>query len=299
LVLGELILSQSNSTFERDRTLYTNLPYSVVVEDAYHHLRLRSLDGIHSTNISDIGVPKANGSGTNGSSINGSDTNGTATNGISTNGNATNGNTTNGNGHHTNGTHKPISPLPKLLIWSSADQEGIKRLLQTYTSYFTSSLPTDSNSKYAETYLSRLAYTLEHHRSSLLWKSHTIVKSLTDLLELEKLTAPPVKHLSDPSVAFVFTGQGAQWARMGVELLAFPTFRESLEEAETYMKGLGSEWSLIEELEKSQEESRINRAALSQPLCTALQVAVVDLLTEVEVRPVAVVGHSSGEIAAG
>lgn len=86
---------------------------------------------------------------------------------------------------------------------------------------------------------------------------------------------------------------------MGVELLAFPTFRESLEEAETYMKGLGSEWSLIEELEKSQEESRINRAALSQPLCTALQVAVVDLLTEVEVRPVAVVGHSSGEIAAG
>jgi acyl transferase domain-containing protein len=238
--------------------------------------------------------------GTNGTTTNGHTTNGSDTNDTSTNGTSTNGITTNGNSSHTNGNgiHKPTStsPTPKLLIWSSADQEGINRLLQSHTSYFNShNIPT----KDSETYLEQLAYTLQHHRSSLLWKSHTIVKSLADLQDLEKLTAPAIKQLSDPSVAFVFTGQGAQWARMGIELLAFPTFRTSLEEAEAYMRGLGSEWSLIEELEKAGPESRINRAALSQPLCTALQVAVVDLLTEVGVRPVAVVGHSSGEIAAG
>jgi hypothetical protein len=239
-----------------------------------------------------------NGTATNGTTINGHATNGSDTNGTVTNGTSTNGIPTNGNSSHTNGNgvHEPSSPTPKLLIWSSADQEGINRLLETHASYF-SNLPTEDKDE--EKYLERLAYTLQHHRSSLLWKSHIIVKSLSDLQDLEKLTAPAVKQLSDPSVAFVFTGQGAQWARMGVELLAFPTFRTSLEEAETYMWGLGSEWSLIEELGKDGLESRINRAALSQPLCTALQVAVVDLLTEVGVRPVAVVGHSSGEIAAG
>ena len=37
---------------------------------------------------------------------------------------------------------------------------------------------------------------------------------------------------------------------------------------------------------------------LSQPLCTALQIAVVDLLESFDVVPSIVVGHSSGEIAA-
>ena len=37
---------------------------------------------------------------------------------------------------------------------------------------------------------------------------------------------------------------------------------------------------------------------LSQPLCTALQIALVDLLKDFNIVPSTVVGHSSGEIAA-
>jgi len=44
--------------------------------------------------------------------------------------------------------------------------------------------------------------------------------------------------------------------------------------------------------------SRVNDPELSQPLCTALQIALVDTLEAWNVRPVAVAGHSSGEIAA-
>lgn len=44
--------------------------------------------------------------------------------------------------------------------------------------------------------------------------------------------------------------------------------------------------------------SRINQAELSQPCCTAIQVALVQLLKQYGVRPDMVVGHSSGEIAA-
>ena len=55
---------------------------------------------------------------------------------------------------------------------------------------------------------------------------------------------------------------------------------------------------MTDELGRSEKESQINRTAYSQPICTAVQVALIDLLQEWNLRPAAVVGHSSGEIAA-
>ena len=55
---------------------------------------------------------------------------------------------------------------------------------------------------------------------------------------------------------------------------------------------------MVEELCRDQKTSNINQAVYSQPICTALQVALVDLLDDWNIKPVAVVGHSSGEIAA-
>ena len=54
----------------------------------------------------------------------------------------------------------------------------------------------------------------------------------------------------------------------------------------------------LETLFSCDDRVKLSRAELSQPLCTALQIAVVDLLASWGVTPSAVVGHSSGEIAA-
>ena len=54
----------------------------------------------------------------------------------------------------------------------------------------------------------------------------------------------------------------------------------------------------LEMLFSSVDRTKLSRAELSQPLCTALQIAIVDLLAFWGVTPSAVVGHSSGEIAA-
>lgn len=56
----------------------------------------------------------------------------------------------------------------------------------------------------------------------------------------------------------------------------------------------------IEELEGCNDETlnRINQAELSQPLTTALQIALFRHLDRLGIRPAAIVGHSSGEIAA-
>ena len=51
-------------------------------------------------------------------------------------------------------------------------------------------------------------------------------------------------------------------------------------------------------LRRRPEESKIHDAQMSQPLVTAIQIALVNLLASWNIIPGAVVGHSSGEIAA-
>jgi acyl transferase domain-containing protein len=55
---------------------------------------------------------------------------------------------------------------------------------------------------------------------------------------------------------------------------------------------------IIDELRRPKDESRIDKAEICQPLCTAIQIVIVNLLRSWGLPPVAVVGHSSGEVAA-
>lgn len=51
-------------------------------------------------------------------------------------------------------------------------------------------------------------------------------------------------------------------------------------------------------LSNSDDKSLLAKAEFSQPLCTALQIGLVDLLASWNIYPSAVIGHSSGELAA-
>jgi len=55
---------------------------------------------------------------------------------------------------------------------------------------------------------------------------------------------------------------------------------------------------ILDELSRDANESQVGLAFLSQPLCTAIQLALVELLASWDIKPIAVTGHSSGEIAA-
>lgn len=54
----------------------------------------------------------------------------------------------------------------------------------------------------------------------------------------------------------------------------------------------------IDELIRAEDVSNVNNPAYAQPMCTALQVALVELFSSWNIFPTAVAGHSSGEIAA-
>lgn len=106
-----------------------------------------------------------------------------------------------------------------------------------------------------------------------------------------------------PQILGVFTGQGAQWAQMGVDLITTsPAARRIMATLQEALDRLPAsdrpEWSIVEELSKDTASTRIMTAALSQPLCTAIQIVQVDLFRATGLGFSAVVGHSSGEIAA-
>ncbi|KAE8313121.1 acyl transferase domain-containing protein [Aspergillus transmontanensis] len=104
-----------------------------------------------------------------------------------------------------------------------------------------------------------------------------------------------------PKILGVLTGQGAQWPSMGAELLRTSRmFAESIQRLEESLGELtdAPEWSLHQELGAAGSDSRVHLAEISQPLCTAVQIALVDLLHAAGVQFCAVVGHSSGEIGA-
>lgn len=149
-----------------------------------------------------------------------------------------------------------------------------------------------------ESVLEEVAFTLSNRRSHFQWRTAVVAKQTEDLKLQLGSPAKPARAVKPPTILFCFTGQGAQWHAMGRELLAYEVYAASLRTADSYIKSIGAPWSVLEELNKSKENSRIGKPEFSQPLCTVLQVALVDLLRHWNLQPTMVVGHSSGEIGA-
>ena len=78
------------------------------------------------------------------------------------------------------------------------------------------------------------------------------------------------------------------------------SFRSALLECDHVLQKLSlpPAWSIVDELSKTRDQSNIDQAQYSQPLCTALQIGLVKLLRSWGIQISAVVGHSSGEIGA-
>ncbi|WP_067701969.1 type I polyketide synthase [Nocardia jejuensis] len=99
------------------------------------------------------------------------------------------------------------------------------------------------------------------------------------------------------TTGIVFSGQGAQWAGMAIELrAAFPVFAESFDEIIAELDPqLGQTVSLGTALT---DETLIDRTVFAQAALFAFEVAQFRLLESWGLRPGVVAGHSIGEIAA-
>ncbi|KAG5927025.1 Type I Iterative PKS, partial [Claviceps africana] len=200
------------------------------------------------------------------------------------------------------GTERKTAAVPtneyQLFCYSASEKDGVARIMSAHSAY----IKTRQDACSAEL-LRDYSYTLGCRRSVLEWKGFVLARSVFELTaKLETPGSVDVVHAlrkGESRIAFVFSGQGSQWAQMGLDLMVFDAFRQSLEEASAYlMEVLTSPFDLLQEMFRNDTESAISYPHLSQPATTAIQVALVDLFHSLGIQPKYVVGHSSGEIAA-
>ena len=146
--------------------------------------------------------------------------------------------------------------------------------------------------------LSDAAWTAGTGRSHFGWRAGVVFRDAAELAEGLELAARDGGVSAQPSgkTAFLFTGQGSQWAGMGRELHERePVFREVLDRCAAVF-GEEAEGALLPVMFGDAEG--LNRTEWTQPALYALQSGLAALWASVGVRPDAVFGHSVGELAA-
>ena len=259
----------------------------VVIDDAYHFLESRGIEAAHCT-VEEPPLVDHDQDADGKRPILSSDQANGSSNKVLINGH--------GHGKFLNGNATVETTLPQVLIWSAADEAGIDRLMDQWGSHFSSL--SFSEEKAEKNYLRQLSYTLSSRRSTLSWKAYAIVTSVSQARKVKEFVSRPARSPKNHGIGYLFTGQGAQYNGMGMELLAWPVFRDAIELFDRELMNLGCCWSVLDELMQEQSSERIHEPKYSQPLTTALEIALVELMWHFNVKPSVVIGHSSGEIAA-
>ncbi|KAK6210523.1 hypothetical protein LQW54_006131 [Pestalotiopsis sp. IQ-011] len=231
----------------------------------------------------------------NGTQLSGFHLNGSYSNGSRTNGSHSNGAYTNG---HTNGftSEAELGKQTLVLPVSAASPSSLKLLIHRISQDI-------ERCSDAET-LQSLAHTLSQGRDSLRHRDYLLATYGEANGKTVAITGEPAPGAAEAfPFGFVFTGQGAQYTNMAVELLSeSQKFRDTIRGLDKVLQALpephSPSWTLEQTLLDNPETSKINEATRSQPICTAVQIGLVDLTRSWGVNPTSVVGHSSGEIAA-
>ena len=143
---------------------------------------------------------------------------------------------------------------------------------------------------------------LHPHRLAVAVKSKDhLIESLSAFLDDEKrpgMHSWQLKRNRQHKVGFIFSGQGPQWFAMGQQLIqTSPLFKRIIFKIDELFSTV-ADWSLLEEMNKDEESSRIGETNIAQPAIMAIQIAMAELWKSRGVTPEGCVGHSIGEVAA-
>ncbi|KAI2468871.1 beta-ketoacyl synthase domain-containing protein [Annulohypoxylon bovei var. microspora] len=202
---------------------------------------------------------------------------------------------------HLDGINRPLLYLPIFL--SAASQLSLRAVVSSYRDYLL---------QHTDIHYDQLAWALFSRRTALPYRLAVSANSRSQVLEafeaiLNESPSPINTGIRSktingrPKILGIFTGQGAQWATMSSSLFRnSEIYRNTIRSLDQVLRYSSQppNWTLEEQITAKGSASLVNIAAVSQPLCTALQIGLIDLLKSLDIGFHTVVGHSSGEIAA-
>lgn len=175
---------------------------------------------------------------------------------------------------------------------------SLEELLKSYKSAFAKASKDESRSIIAASGANRTQ--MRHRFAARSDHPEDIVRAIASHLE------KPASDIGEAGeavtkaakVAFVFSGNGSQWAGMGLE-----AFRENLHFRQCFTSvsalfKFHSDIVLTDLLTDPDLDQKLADTKVAQPLLFAVQAALSDSLVAMGIKPTAVFGHSVGEIAA-
>lgn len=185
-----------------------------------------------------------------------------------------------------------------VFLASAHTQSSLEALLKDYKTAFAHASKSEARAMIAASGANRTH--MRHRFAARSDQPEDIVRAIASHLEKPGSDIGEVGEavVRDAKVAFVFSGNGSQWAGMGVE-----AFRENLHFRQCFTSvsalfKFHSDIALTDLLTDPDLDKKLADTKIAQPLLFAVQAALSDSLVAMGIKPVAVFGHSVGEIAA-
>ncbi len=125
-----------------------------------------------------------------------------------------------------------------------------------------------------------------------------LASGLSDVVLGDKNKIEAEAPAETPKTAFIFSGNGGVWPKMGQDLLKTnDAFAAGIEKVDALIQPILG-WSVMSALEKPGRGEALSKIETAQPMLLAMQVGLVEALAARGVRPDMVYGHSFGEISA-
>lgn len=191
---------------------------------------------------------------------------------------------------------------PFLLPLSARNTEALQAVAESYRAFLTDTSVASSVQFHDIAYSASLRH--NHHDHRLVLVARTKEEAITNLdafLTQKSRAGVATGRIplnNRPKTVFVCSGMGPQWWAMGCDLLEHePIFRASIERCDAELQQYTG-WSLLEALTAPEDSSRMEETEVAQPANFAIQVALAELWRSWGIEPDAIVGHSTGEVAA-